>query len=411
MSSNPDEIVQQMQQDFHSLIAYVQEADARTHTAAEVEITLFRRLLALGLALLRLFFLTRAALPQEAPRAPASGLPLPAHDHRPITYYSVFGKLSFTRQYFYAAGLGGACPLDAALSLPARTYSDLLRDWMSYDATDGAYRETSTTLERILGLTLSTQSLERVVADDACDVAAFYEQLPEMAPPTPLGTILVAQADGKGVPMVQPPPTTRKLRLGKGEKRTKKKEALVTALYTIAPFVRTPQDVLSALLHEEHPATLQRRPRPVRKELRATLDGKEIAIKRLAGRAALREGGHIHERVALTDGAEALQLQMQTQLPTYTLVLDIIHVTDYLWESGTALLGEKHAGAHGLGARTSGVHPEGADGQGDRVSGAGGATARTDGHTAGGAANNDAGTTSAICLLWSMTPIWRVGGR
>jgi hypothetical protein len=344
MSSNPDEIVQQMQQDFHSLIAYVQDADARTRTATEVELTLFRRLLALGLALLRLFFLTRAAVPQDAPRAPGSLLPLPAHDRRSITYFSVFGKLSFERQYFYAADLGGCCPLDAALSLPARCYSDLLRDWMAFDTTDGAYRETGTTLERVLGLNLSTQSLERVVADAAQDVTAFYDRVPETASRVPLGTILVAQADGKGVPMVQPPVTHTPVRLGKGQKRTKKKEAIVTALYTIAPYVRTPQDVLAALMHEERSPEPARRPGPVHKELRATLDGKEAACRRLAQRASLRDGSHIRERVALTDGAEPLQVQIQTQLPTYTLVLDIIHASEYLWDSATALLGEKNAG-------------------------------------------------------------------
>jgi hypothetical protein len=344
MSSNPDEIVQQMQQDFHSLIAYVRDAEAQNRTATEVERTLFQRLLVLGLALLRLFFVTRAAAPQDVPRAAATGLPLPAHDHRPITYYSVFGKLSFTRQYFYAAGLGGICPLDAALSLPARCYSDLLRDWMAYDCTDGAYRETGTTVLRILGLNLSVQSLERVVADDARDVAAFYDRLPATAVPLPLGTILVAQADGKGVPMVQPPVATTPVRLGKGQKRTKKKEAIVTALYTIAPYVRTPQDVLAALLHDPRPVDAPARPRPIHKELRATLDGKEAAIGRLAQRAGKRDGRHIQARVALTDGAAPLQAQLQTQLPSATLVLDIIHATEYLWDSATALLGETNPG-------------------------------------------------------------------
>ncbi len=344
MSSNPDEIVQQMQCDFQSLIAYVRDAESRTRTASEVERTLFQRLLLLGLALLRLFFLTRAAVPQDVPRAAATGLPLPAYDHRPITYYSVFGKLSFTRQYFYAAGLGGVCPLDADLSLPARCYSDLLRDWMAYDCTDGAYRETGTTVLRILGLNLSVQSLERVVADDASDVAAFYDRLPARASATPLGTILVAQADGKGVPMVLEPVATTPVRLGKGQKRTKKKEAIVTALYTIAPYVRTPQDVLAALMHDPCAPDSPQRPRPVQKELRATLDGKAAAIRQLAQRAGIRDGHPIQDRVALTDGAEPLQLQMQTQLPTYTLVLDIIHATEYLWDTATALLGETNPG-------------------------------------------------------------------
>jgi hypothetical protein len=340
MSSNPDEIVQQMQQEFHHLIAYGRDAEARTRTAAEVECTLFRRLLALGLQLLRLFFLTRAAAQPTRLPTTTSGTPIPAHDRRSIDYVSVFGKLSFARQYFYASGCAGLCPLDAEVSLPKRCYSDLVRDWMTYDATDGAYRETASTLERILGLDLSVQSLERVVSDDACDVVAFYDQVPNVPAPVPLGTIVVAQADGKGVPMVQPPVGTTPVRLGKGQKHTKKKEAIVTALYTIAPFVRTPQQVLSALLHEQRPDDPPQRPRPVQKELRATLDGKAVAVRRLAERARRRDGLQVLDRVALTDGAEPLQVQMQAQLPDYTLVLDIIHATEYLWDSATALMGE-----------------------------------------------------------------------
>ena len=340
MSSNPDQIVAQMQQDFHNLIAYVR--DAQTRTANEVERTLFRRLLALGLQLLRLFFLSRAALRPATPTT-TSGTRLPFHSRRPIDYFSVFGKLSFARHYFYASDEGGLCPLDADLSLPKRCYSDLLRDFLAYDSTDGAYRESSATIERILGVDLSIQSLERIVADDACDVAAFYEQLPETAPPTPLGSILVAQADGKGVPMVQPSVTSKLVRLGKGQKRTKKKEAIVTALYSIAAYVRTPQEVLSALLHEGGRPDQPQRPRPVQKELRATLDGKSSAVSRLALRAALRDTPHILSRVALSDGAEALQAQLLSHLPSYSLVLDIIHVTDYLWESATALVGETSA--------------------------------------------------------------------
>jgi hypothetical protein len=61
MTSNPESIVQQLQQEFQNLLAYVTGPDARSQTAYIVELTLFRRLLALGAALLRLFFITRAA--------------------------------------------------------------------------------------------------------------------------------------------------------------------------------------------------------------------------------------------------------------------------------------------------------------------------------------------------------------
>ena len=342
MSFNSEPIVQQVQTDFHNLLAYVTGPEARTQTAYTVELTLFRRVLALGAALLRLFFLSRAAERPASPLHPATAQPIPFHDRRPIRYTSVFGSLVFARHYFYACDAVGICPLDADLSLPPCSYSDLLREWAADGISDGTYRACSTTIERILGLSLGSQALETIAQVDARDVAAFYEQALE-PPPVMLGaTVLVAQADGKGIPMVQPSTEQSVVRLGKGQKRSKKKEAIVTALYSIAPYVRTPQEVLAALLHECERERADTRPLPLGKELRASLEGKQAAISKLAERVALREDRQISARVALTDGAEALQAQMLNQLPDYTLVLDIIHASEYLWESANALMGESN---------------------------------------------------------------------
>jgi hypothetical protein len=341
MTSNPESIVQQVQHDFQNLLAYVAGPEARSQTAYTVELTLFRRLLALGAALLRLFFVTRAAVRPAEPVLGPDGTPLTYHDQRPTTYYSVFGKVRFWRPYFTSREHQGICPLDTALSLPARCYSDLLREWAAYGTTDASYRESQTVLERILGLPLSLQALETSSVEAGGDVAAFYE-LPVAPPPaSPADTILVVQADGKGVPMVQPPTMPPPVRLSKGQKRTKKKEAVVTALYTIAPYHRTPQEVVAALLDNE-PLTSASRPVPVGKELRATLAGKAVAMAHLAHRVAQCEGPHIQQRVALTDGAEALQQQLVTHVPGFTLVLDIIHAVEYLWAAANALLGETH---------------------------------------------------------------------
>jgi hypothetical protein len=342
MASTTEAIVAQIQHDFQTLVDYVSGPDASTQTAYTVELTLFRRLLALGAALLRLFFVTRAAGRPAAPVSGPEGTQLPYHDQREVSYYSIFGKLRFARHYFTAAGHVGVCPLDAALSLPARCYSELLADWGTYGTTDESYLESQTVLQRILGLTLSSAALETLVSEAVVDVEAFHAQpvSPDMRAND--GPILVVQADGKGVPMVQPPGALRPVRLGKGQKRTKKKEAIVTSLYTIAPYVRTPQEVVAALLRDHDDPPPCARPAPMGKELRATLDGKAVALTRLVARAQQREGLHIRDRVALTDGAEALQTQMTTHFPLYTLVLDIIHATDYLWAAANALLGETH---------------------------------------------------------------------
>ena len=342
MTSNPEPIVQQLEHDFQNLLADVTGPEVRAQTAYTVELTLFRRLLALGAALLRLFLVTRAAVRPSEPILAADGTRLVYHDQRPTTYDSVFGKMRFGRHDYTAPGQDGRCPLDAAVSLPVRCYSDLLREWAVYGTTDEAYRESQTVLERILGVSLSLQAIETSVADAAEDVTTFYEQ--PVAPTThpPGRTILVVQADGKGVPMVQPSPVAPPVRLGKGRKRTQKKEAVVTSLYTVAPYPRTPQEIVAALLPEgDRPATAAR-PVPVGKELHATLEGKEVALMRLAPRAGQREGAHIQQRVALTDGAEALQEQVVTPFPGHTLVLDSIHVAEYRWATANTLLGETH---------------------------------------------------------------------
>ena len=216
MASNSDEIVQQVQDDFQNLLAYVTGPDARVRTAYTVELTLFRRLLALGAALLRLFFVTRAAVRPVEPVTTPDGTRLTYHDQRPTTDYSVFGKVRFGRHYFTAPGQAGLCPLDAALSLPARCDSDLLREWVAYGTADASYRESQAVIERILGLSLSVQAIEASVADAAGEVTAFYAQPADPPAPVPAATILVVQANGTGVPMVQPAPTTPPVRLGKG---------------------------------------------------------------------------------------------------------------------------------------------------------------------------------------------------
>jgi hypothetical protein len=186
------------------------------------------------------------------------------------------------------------------------------------------------------------QALEASVAEAAGEVAAFYGLPADPPTPAPDATILVVQADGKGVPMVQPSPAAPSVRLSKGQKRGKKKAAVVTGLYSIAPYRRTPQAIVAALLHDPDGPEVSARPAPIEKELHATLEGKTLALHHLVERVARREGPQIQHRVALSDGAEALQQQLVTHLPQHTLVLDIIHATAYLWDTANALLGETH---------------------------------------------------------------------
>ncbi len=290
MTSNVDLSVQPIQQDFQAVIAYVTGPDTRTATAYTVELTLFRHLLALGAALVRVYFQTRAAARPAGPVHTPDGTVLAYHDCRTTTYYAVFGKVRVVRHAFTAPGQEGVCPLDAALSLPERCYSDLVQEWGTYGTTDESYHKSQTVRARILGLAVGSAALETMVGDAVADSAVFHAQPVSPDVRVADGPLLVVQADGTGVPMVQPPRGARPVRLGKGQKRTKKKEAVVTSLYTIAPYVRTPQEVVAALLQDRERPPEVTRPKPVGKELRATLEGKGVALTRLAERARQREG-------------------------------------------------------------------------------------------------------------------------
>ena len=115
------------------------------------------------------------------------------------------------------------------------------------------YAQVSATLERILGFRQSVHSLERSQREAAREVEAFWQEQPP-PPPGEEGPLLVCSADGKGVPMRQPSAGSAGPEPAqKGPRPGSKKMALLGAVYTIAPLVRTPQEVLEALFREPGP--------------------------------------------------------------------------------------------------------------------------------------------------------------
>lgn len=337
MSFNSTHMIHQLREDFEQLLALVTSPEAQTITVDQMERSLFRQVLRLGLKLLQLFLLTRVQAESHAGQVGLGGVELPYHSQKAMDYFSIFGKLSFERAYFYVQGQPGMYPLDDALNMPKRCYSDLLMESAELLGVENAYGKGLEVIARLLGLNLSESALETGVVEDSRLVKAFYRQL-EPVPAKEEGRLLVAQADGKGVPMVSRETTGGKARLGKGDKKTHKKEAIATAVYTIEPYQRTPQDVVDALFKKDRPPA--ERPTPCHKQIFASLDGKPAAIKRLADWSTRRDGPHIRDRVALTDGSEPLQKQMLSELPGFSLVLDIIHVDEHLWKAGTAIYGE-----------------------------------------------------------------------
>ena len=105
-----------------------------------------------------------------------------------------------------------------------------------------------------------------------------------MPPEDTEGELLVVSFDGKGVPMIKAEAVKLKAKLGTGEKRQKKKEALVGVSYTVDPKPRSPE-ALAELLVEPEAARARRQ----RED--ATDDAPRAQQVRRAGQPGADEAG------------------------------------------------------------------------------------------------------------------------
>jgi hypothetical protein len=135
--------------------------------------------------------------------------------------------------------------------------------------------------------------------------------------------------------MVKPGGAQPAVRLTKGQKANCKRMATVATVFTRAPWVRTPQQVVESLfrISPQTPVDGQTPPRPENKRVWASLlKGKTAVIEEVAREMHRRDPSGIKTRVALTDGERALQIRVEGTLGV-TLILDLLHVLEKLWKA------------------------------------------------------------------------------
>ena len=245
---------------------------------------------------------------------------------------TVFGTVELIRMGYSRPGVPGIFPLDRALTLPARSFSYELQRRLVKAAVQNPFLDSVQTIADLTGVSVSKRSLEQILPDAAQDFDAFYRQ---RSPEPATGSILVAAVDCKGIPMVKPPGTQPTPRLTKGQKANKKRMATVAAVFTRAPWVRTPQQVVESLfrLSRPTPDDAPTPPRPENKRVWASLlKGKNAVIQDVAEEMERRDPSASKTRVALTDGERALQIRVDRKLKV-TLVLDLMHALEKLWKA------------------------------------------------------------------------------
>ena len=338
---------------FKGILEYVQK-EGKEHSLDEVEKELFSKLLELGQHLMRVFIANQGkgytgttTTVVEDIKGDSEMVVLDYHDDRSIEYLSIFGEIEINRSYYYSKGHGGICPLDGDLNLPERKYSYLLQRWLSCYCVKDTYDEGIKDLEELLGISVPKRSIEKIMQEVSEKTEAFWEQQPC---PEGDSQILVISCDGKGVPMkpmdglkessdkegeanpeveVKASAESPK-RLKKGQKRIKKKEALVGTIYTVS-CERKQGD------SEKDPAGTRgtRQVRAVNKEVYASLKGQEHVYNHLKKRVQLRGlelKSQTGDVVFMADGKPCLWTQKETQFPGIVEILDFYHADEYLWE-------------------------------------------------------------------------------
>jgi hypothetical protein len=278
-------------------------------------------------------------------------------DHLERSYQSVFGRVQVERTGYGQRGVASLFPLDAQLNLPAQGYSHRLQQRVARQAAKESFEEVVKDIEAETGVHIGKRQVEAIVATAAHDFEAFYAQpLPEesqrQAQSKP---IQVLTFDGKGVVM-RPEGLregTRKraeaspLRSPRGfshqVKANRKRMATVAGIYHIDRQIRCPRTVARQFAPRRLVLCNQTAtPKPVAKRLWASLEQPmKTVIEAGFEEGVRRDPKHQAEWVALVDGdatqIDAIKQAAKKSGATVIIVLDIIHVLEYLWKATNAL--------------------------------------------------------------------------
>ena len=338
------------EQALQALLKFVTES-ADQIEAHEAEKGIFKRLLPIGLAAMKLYFAQRGTGDVGPAITQADGERLPREKLlRGRDYFSIFGKFKVARTCYRTPGEPGLFPLDAQVNLPERCYSYFLQEWMTVFAVEHPFKESTGFFAQLFALDVAESVLMEVAKEAPQDYEAFYAQLPLSAEDTE-GALLVVSFDGKGVPMIKEEAAKLKAKLGTGEKRQQKKEALVGVSYTVDPKPRAPEALAELLIDPEAARARRQRadvtddtPRAQQvRRLASLVRTKQAVMELIKADAARRAPQHRKPLVVLLDGALGLWRLATTLFKPWkrvTFVLDIMHVVGYLWSAANALFAE-----------------------------------------------------------------------
>ena len=264
---------------------------------------------------------------------------------------TLFGTVQVTRCAWRRPGAGNLYPADAALSLPAPRHSHTLARLAVLEAARGSFEAAHAAITSRCGPVIGKRQIEQAVVNAARDITAFYAaRIPQ---PCTASTLLVLSADAKGI--VMRPGALRaatakaaarqgkmRTRLAAGEKPNRKRMATLACVYDAEPAPRRPHDVI-APPGGRHGCRI---PRPGPKTRARWLAGSvehdpAEVIAAAFDQAEARDPARRRRWVVLVDGAEhqldLIRAEAARRGVTISIVIDLIHVLEYIWKAAWSL--------------------------------------------------------------------------
>ena len=343
------------------LAAFVQQAVREGADLDSVERGILQRLIAMGCAAINLFL--RGQGNGDLGPSVTTGDDTILHRsestvERPLR--TIFGEHAF-EAFVYSRGSKRKIelrPIDARLNLPEHKASYLLQEFTQLFCVEKAFGVGARQFETVFGQRLSVDVLEDINRTMGDEAARFLDELP--TPPVPEeGAILVTTADGKGVPLVQAH-ATKVPAFDKKERPGNRRMATLGCVYTVDPYVRTPEQIVAALFRDDTtPQPTKDRPEACFKHYRAFFAeegqagesavpsaypawvwmAQEVKSRHQPGQPIIRlMDGQPSLREAAEACLEEVVAELREAQPPFAVVdvLDILHVSGYVWKAAKA---------------------------------------------------------------------------
>lgn len=265
--------------------------------------------------------------------------------HRKLETF--FGEIEVVRTGYGHPGEPSVFPKDQTLELPEKRYSYPVRESVCREASRCPYDEVGDILSEYTGANVPKRQRLEIISETAGDFEDFYARRSVTESER---DILVLTGDGKGVvmrpeglrPETRERATSHKVtkRLSKGERRNRKREAMVASVYDIDANVRTVEEVMGEVEREPRPARKEE-VRPENKRVWASLEKDKDVIYHEMLEEGLQRNPSEKTVVFLSDGAKSIQKPAEEILRPgfeeigghFIMILDLFHVIEYLWKA------------------------------------------------------------------------------